>query len=348
VPSATIEVDVSAVAPPGCRRLVADVFVPSSDGEGHRPQPVAFFCFPGGGMSRRYHDLHPDVPADAGGGYSFAEHLAARGHLVVTVDHPGVGDSDRPDDGYALTPAAVAEANAAAVGDLRRRVDEGRLVEGLGPVAGHLAVGLGHSMGARNVAVQQARHGRYDAVCLLGIGARGLFVPATGADGRLAWVPPDRNGSLDERELSYAGRPDALERDIVEQAEAHYKGDPLPLGTTATSPLLLAGMTVPPPVLTAIGETATSLLALCGLTSMIPGGTAPDMAAVTVPVFVGAGERDITGPQHDIPAAFTAATDVTLFVLAGAGHNHNVAPNRRLLWDRVTAWAEGLQVLSVT
>ena len=28
-----------------------------------------------------------------------------------------------------------------------------------------------------------------------------------------------------------------------------------------------------------------------------------------------------------------------LFLLEGAGHNHNVAVNRQLLWDRVARWA---------
>jgi hypothetical protein len=29
---------------------------------------------------------------------------------------------------------------------------------------------------------------------------------------------------------------------------------------------------------------------------------------------------------------------VTLYVLPESGHNHNVAPTRQLLWDRVASW----------
>ena len=46
-------------------------------------------------MSRRYFDL--EVPAELGN-YSMAAHLARHGLLVVTLDPPGVGESDVPHD----------------------------------------------------------------------------------------------------------------------------------------------------------------------------------------------------------------------------------------------------------
>ena len=49
----SITVDVSAVAPAGCRRIAADLFVPPSVG----PTPLLWVCIPGGGMNRRYFDL---------------------------------------------------------------------------------------------------------------------------------------------------------------------------------------------------------------------------------------------------------------------------------------------------
>ena len=83
---------------------------------------------------------------------------------------------------------------------------------------------------------------------------------------------------------------------------------------------------------------------MVGLTSMVSGSIAPEMAAVDVPVFLGIGERDITGPAHAIPAAFPSAPEVLLYVLPGAGHNHNVAPNRELLWDRLATWIRTLRI----
>jgi hypothetical protein len=99
---------------------------------------------------------------------------------------------------------------------------------------------------------------------------------------------------------------------------------------------------VPDPVLAAAAATSSSLLALVGLSSMIPGSIDHLLAAVDVPVFVGVGSADIGGPPHEIPAAFAGSPDVTLYVLADAGHNHNVAPNRGDLWDRMIAWMRQL------
>ena len=81
------------------------------------------------------------------------------------------------------------------------------------------------------------------------------------------------------------------------------------------------------------------LLAVVGLTSMIPGSVGPEMAAVDVPIFLGLGDRDIAGEPHGIPAFFTGSHDISLFVLPGTGHNHNVAPAREQLWDRLATWA---------
>src|SRR5438067_1940176 len=100
----TVHIDVSAVAPAGCHTIVADVFAPAS-GDVAR---TVLVCFPGGGMSRRYYDIA--APAKLGN-FSMARHLAQQGFVVVTVDHLGVGESSRADDGYALTPAAIADAN---------------------------------------------------------------------------------------------------------------------------------------------------------------------------------------------------------------------------------------------
>jgi len=63
-----------------------------------------------------------------------------------------------------------------------------------------------------------------------------------------------------------------------------------------------------------------------------------------VPIFLGVGEFDITGRASAIPGQFPGARDITLYVLAASGHNHNVAPTRHLLWDRLARWAVSLAV----
>lgn len=91
------EVDVTSIVPPGATTLVGDVFTPAP--QQLREQPLVAVCLPGGGMSRRYFDL---AVAGDPGTYSMARHLTARGMVVVTLDHLGVGESRAPDDPYTL------------------------------------------------------------------------------------------------------------------------------------------------------------------------------------------------------------------------------------------------------
>ena len=93
------------MSPAGVRSLAVDVFLPEPLGR----DPIVCCCVPGGGMSRGYFDI--EAPA-ALGNFSMARHLVDRGFIVVTLDPPGVGESDVPDDGYTLTPDVVADVNA--------------------------------------------------------------------------------------------------------------------------------------------------------------------------------------------------------------------------------------------
>jgi pimeloyl-ACP methyl ester carboxylesterase len=194
------------------------------------------------------------------------------------------------------------------------------------------AIGVGHSAGAMITTAVQARHRPYAALGLFGFGNNGRVAAG---ESQMGDVFADLE-SLDD--------PDEFHRRVAELAAARF-GTPLPRSSnTSTSPFLLGGMEVPEAVLDALGQVKSNLIAVVGLTSMVSGSIAPEMAAVDVPVFLGIGERDITGPAHAIPAAFPSAPEVLLYVLPGAGHNHNVAPNRELLWDRLATWIRTLPV----
>lgn len=314
-----LEVPVGNAAPAGVESIIVELFAPPAD---RRPDgseqcyevPVLVCCLPGGGMNRGYFDLRSEGLT----GYSMAEHLAARhGLWVLTIDHPGVGESDRPDDGFALTPAVVAAVNAMVISIVVDGLRAGSLVEGLPATPGLALVGVGHSMGGLLAVVQQARHGTFSALGVLGFSGRGL------------------NEHLNDDERAVAHDQDAIEAAIVELTRARF-GRALPPGATSTSGMLTVDG-LPEAVIDELGRTAASLITVCGLTSMIPGSTRREREAVTVPVFVGVGEHDITGPVEllagDFPNAPTA-----VFVLPGAKHNHNVEPDRHVLWERLATW----------
>jgi pimeloyl-ACP methyl ester carboxylesterase len=297
-----LELDVSAVAPAGVRHLRADLFTPTAP---RLATPVLLTCLPGGGMSRRYFDL--DVP-----GYSMAAHLANAGFHVLLVDPPAIGDSDTPDDGWTLTPQLVATCVHEAVSVVLRSLRDDR--------PDLVSVGVGHSAGGLLSCYQQAAHRTHDALALLGFAGCGVPVALTDA------------------ERAYVDDPARFHADLRALVDARNAGDPLPVGSTATSDWLIR-VPITDEVRASIGRSAAALLGLVGLTAMLPGCSAPELAAVDVPVFLGIAEHDIIDDPRAAPADFPGSSDVTLFVLRGAGHNHNVAPTRHVLWDRIASWA---------
>jgi pimeloyl-ACP methyl ester carboxylesterase len=309
----SLSLDVSTLAPAGCQRIAADLFVSQSV----RPRPLLWVCIPGGGISRRYFDL--DVGGQSGT-FSMARHLVAGGDLVVTVDPPGVGESDAPDDGYTLTPRVVADVLAAALDGLGAELgsDAFAAAAGLSGVVPRAVVGLGHSAGALLVAFQQAHHHSYDLLALFGFSASGL---------------PD---VLNEDELRYAGHPEWLSEDVKNLTRARF-GEPLPEWSSSTGEF--GPHAVAPQVDMALAAASSRLLALVGMTAIVPGSVQPQLDELRIPIFAALGEHDLGGTLDVLAGQLPACGDLTLFLLEGAGHNHNVAVNRRLLWDRVARWA---------
>ncbi len=267
-------------------------------------------------MNRRYFDL--DV-ASQKGAFSMARHLAAGGDLVMTVDPPGVGGSDMPDDGYTLTPRVVADVLAAALEGLRGDLGSDDLAAaGLSGVVPRAVVGLGHSAGALLVAFQQAHHQSYDVVALLGFSASGL------------------PGVLNEDEVRYAGRPERFSANMKNLTRARF-GDPLPEWSSSTGEV--GPHAVAAQVDMALAAASSRLLAMVGMTAIVPGSVQPELDELRIPIFAALGEHDLGGTLDVLPRQLPACGDLTLFLLEGAGHNHNVAIKRRLLWDRVARWA---------
>jgi pimeloyl-ACP methyl ester carboxylesterase len=263
-------------------------------------QAPVLVALPGGTYSRGYFDL--DVP-----GYSFARDAAARGFTVVTFDHLGTGDSTRPERDIDMSEQG--RALAAAIAELPGIIGRD------GP---YLAVG--HSMGGYVAMLQQAEHRTYSALAILG--TTNQYVAPLG-------LPPE----MIEAAATAEGRAAMVEQMRSAIPELYIDGDRTPL----ISWFHLSD--VPAAVIERDTETTLTVVPRgCGAAGSVPGITADAAALVEVPVFLAYGEVDVSPAPHAEPAAFARSNDVTLYVLAGSGHCHNMAGTRHVLWDRLARW----------
>jgi len=282
--------------------------------------PAALVCLPGGNMNRRYYDLQP---ADGDDSFSFARQMVTRGFIVITLDYLALGDSDAPIDGWLLTPDVLTQANVHAARLLLAELREGRLAPGLPPLPELPSLGVGHSMGGMMTILAQALGHLHAGIAALGFSTRGLP----------EYVSP---------EVREASRDPAAARERLEEfARAMFK-TPTPLIRQERNTGLFGGSKADLKGVAALQPAMDRLLALPAFLSMVPGNVAPEAAAIDVPVFLGLGERDMAGPPHQIPAAFTKSRDVTLYLLPEAGHSHFLFPARVGLFDRLARWGRGV------
>ena len=277
-------------------------------------RPVALVCLPGGGMNRQYFDLCAKDGKPDAMSFSFARQMAARGFIVVTMDYLGIGDSDRPADGYALTPEVLAKASAHALGqvlnDLRAQI----------PAL--TTLGIGHSMGAMMTVLQQAAHHQHAGIALLGFSTRGLP----------EYLLPEA------RELAAQGH-DAIRARLVEFARKTFVESYPVIKQSTQSSNFYAGDKADPRAASIIKPATAHMLPVPAFMSMLPGNVAPEAAQIDVPVFLGLGELDIAGPPNEIPAAFPASPAVSLHIWPATGHSHFLFPARTELFEQIADWA---------
>ena len=315
-----LSIDVSSLLPvDGCFALGGWLLGPQDPPDGGS---ILVCCLAGGGCRVSAFDAEVAGLADV----SFARHLASFGFYVAAFDHPGIGSSTPVPDVYMLDASTVAAAQAHAVAEITRRLAEGAVSDTLGPIELDAVVGVGHSMGGMVLDVAQARHRPFHALAVVGHGGGGL---------------PE---VLTEEELALVGvRGPELEAAIRRLARKRF--DPR---STVPAKLPAHGTfftdDVPPELVDVSASQQAELLYHCGLQVLIPGSTAVEMAAIDVPLFLGYGEHDLISPTHDVVASYPSATDVTLFVLAGAGHMVFHAANRTVLWDRIATWIQSVAV----
>ena len=299
--------------------LAVSVFWPES-GE---IAPRLFYCLPGGGMRRAYFDLGADPRL------SFARQMAARGHVCLLVDHPGVGDSDRPQDGHLLTPDLVARLHARVLEQLLDRLGAGRIDPACPTIEYPRAVAVGHSMGAMIAVWQQARWQQFEALALLGFGTDGLPV----------FLPPAA------RELM----PDsaALRAALPELARQMFPAPYPQVGGAGDGGQLFGSKQAEPAAVAALNAVRDGLLPQPAMLSMVPDNVAPEAAKITVPILLVLGERDLVAAPVESAAIYPESPEVQVLDLPATGHSHFLFASRDRLFEGLSDWANKLTTMGV-
>ena len=286
-------------------------FLPERPAEAH----AVLLCLAGGTYDKHY--WHIDI--DGHPGYSFGEHLADNGFVVIAVDHLGIGDSTDPITSGPLGLELLAKGDAEVARQIREALRRGDLHQDL-PTTLPL-IGVGHSMGACLTTMVQAMAGPYDAVVLLGYGVQITNVYEETAD---AAELEERIQQTIEVSCRVAG---AKPTDIHVYAPRGYLAD-----------LFYAGE-VPQDVIdtdTAV-QSRVPLRAAAEVTT--PGMVEHYAPRVDVPVFLGFGAAlDVSPNPYAEPTNYTGSPDVTLYLVPNSGHCHNFASHRTQLWDRIASW----------
>lgn len=279
---------------------LAATFAPASGGE-RRPLLV---CVPGGTYTRDYFDLHvPDDPT-----YSFVDHANAAGWSTLCIDPLGTGDSARPTDrDITRTDQAAALAHA-----LTTLPDHVRSPEG--------AIGVGHSMGGHIIIRQQARHGGYHGLTILG-STIDAVAPLQLPDAlRESAKDPEARTALIAQFAS--AMPDAYLAATRDDMMSWFHLDDVPAHVRAAD---LTTLTVVPRG--------------CAAEGTVPFNAIEDAAAIDIPVLLAFGSIDVAASPHDEPAFYRASNDISLFLLRNSAHCHNTASTRHVLWNRILAWS---------
>lgn len=308
-------------------------------------RPVVCFAKPSGGYARGYYTC--ELPGPGKGAQ--ADFHAARGWIFIAMDNLGSGASSLHAP-HLLDFSNVTTAALAAEQDLLMRLANGVLASGFPPILQPVTICIGQSTGGSLAIVQQARHGCYDGIGMLGFsavhshpasppGEAPVVVPWFSRD-----VPADQPGSvINAAAVSRAqGAPageaawaalawgfhyDDVPQDVVEQDLAHYEDIVANRKSRAERHTSAPWMSFTTP------QEATRF-------TLTPGIVAPEAASITVPVLSAMGERDLVVDPLGEARAFRSALSFDLFVCPRMGHMHNFASTRSLLWQRIHSFGQ--------
>jgi hypothetical protein len=275
--------------------------------------PVVCCAFPGGGYGRRYFTF--DMPGASFGGQ--AGWHAGRGWVFVSCDHLYVGESSAPSDPGQLSFGVVAAANAATVAHVVAALVDGTLADGFPPLHDPVLLGIGQSMGGCFTIVQQGRLATYAGIGVLGFSAlqTKIAFPPGAEIGDDLFAPREDGLPGTTWGFHYDDEPP----DVVAEDMRDYptRGGRVPVWGSAT---------VPP----------------SAMQMLEPGCVQDEAAAITVPVFVGVGERDVCPDPRAEPQAYAQSPDITVLVCPRMSHMHNFASTRERFWARLHAWGDAV------
>jgi hypothetical protein len=301
--------------------------------------PVVAFMYPGGGYGRRYYSF--DMPDSTGGGQAGFHN--ARGWIVVTCDHLGVGDSTVIDPDP-LGFETIALGNFAVIREVMRQLEHGEL--GLPPVRNAVKLGFGQSMGGAFLIVLQGQHAPFDGIATLGASAIHTVVPARPGTTGATWPWYARGANLatatplNLAALMAAAGPAIMDSEslgVAAQADEHpfrwpFHYDDEPADVVDTD--LYGGVDPAIP----LPEWKSRTIPSCSIYLVAPGAVALEASAIVVPVLTATGERDVVPDPWMEPKAFMSSTDVTVFVCPQMAHMHNFATTRTRFWQRLHSW----------
>lgn len=271
------------------------------------PVPSVIALLNGGSYDKRY--FHVQVPGHDD--YSAADALAARGHVVVLLDHLGVSDSSRIPTQMKATRQVCALANHAAVVEIFARLEKGTLDPSIPAMPHFLKIGGGHSMGGFQTITQQAENATYDRVLVLGYTAIGVHLTFDG-------------------QLVQAERP-------IDPAQGDYW-----LLDHATLKEGFHWDDVPPEVLAVDNALAVEVPTLLSNESITMGIVSEDAGKIAVPVYICLGERDVSPRPYDEPHYYKSSPYVTLHILPRSGHCQSFASTRMEMIDRIDGWIRSI------
>jgi len=292
--------------------IAATVFAPEPGAV--RTPPTVIVAIPGGTYTGAY--WHLDVPGETG--YNFAERATADGAVVVALDNLGTGRSSQPDDADLLTFESVAAANAAVAAWAADAARAGTLHPDLPPLGDVRLVGVGHSLGGQLLVVQQARHRSFRRVGVLGSSFLG-------------------NAHVGSDVVDTAALIAEAEVRMRAMAGSSWDDGYLSVPREALRPQFHAP-DVPADVLAVDDATATVLPRRLAVAAIASAAAAHYPGQVHVPVFLCFAEVDMSPDPRREATLYTSSNDVTLFLLAGSAHCHNLARTRHVLWDRLVPW----------